>query len=225
MSMLPRRNLGNPNNVGVTTATLSTIAHTETKVNIDSIRMLCGALQIGSQISDPEGTLGVLTHVSDELYIRTISSGGGSGAISVPNDHFFMSEAERDLFFAGDIEEDTYCVIGTTPPTLQRYQDGDWIDITAVVQGQKGEPGPSGEPGQPGRDGTDGIDGGIEEAPDDGKQYDYIGCLYPVCGGEVFCYFVQALHYFALHNPKVSFAFAGEHYSRNNVGAVGSLGV
>jgi hypothetical protein len=85
---------------------------------------------------------------------------GGTGVISVPSEHFFTSEAERDAFFTLTIDEGTFCVITTSPPILQKYQNGVWTDITPIIQGQKGDPG---EPGIQGEQGIQGEPGSYND--------------------------------------------------------------
>jgi len=70
--------------------------------------------------------------------------GSGSGALSVPDDAFFADETERDAFFDANTDrlvEGAYCV---TDGVLQKYINGGWVDMTAVIRGPEGKPGKDG---------------------------------------------------------------------------------
>jgi hypothetical protein len=65
-----------------------------------------------------------------------------SGAIAVEDDHFFSDETDRDTFFSGITpEEGTFVVITDNPVILQKYIDGQWVDVSVAIRGRKGDKG------------------------------------------------------------------------------------
>lgn len=78
---------------------------------------------------------------------------GGGGALNVPSDQIFNSEAERDTYFANNpakLTEGAQCIIVTNAPAglYQVYTSGAWEDRSQVVRGPQGEKGDKGDTGE-----------------------------------------------------------------------------
>jgi len=61
--------------------------------------------------------------------------------VTIADKHIFSSEAARDAYFAsnpGELEEGLYVQAGTQ---FFRYHDGEWVEVTAIIQGPKGDKG------------------------------------------------------------------------------------
>jgi len=79
--------------------------------------------------------------------------------VTIADKHIFSSEAARDAYFAsnpGELEEGLYVQAGTQ---IFRYHDGEWVEVTAIIQGPKGEKGDQGEKGEKGDKGDQGPKG------------------------------------------------------------------
>ena len=64
--------------------------------------------------------------------------------MTIADKHIFSSEAARDAYFAsnpGELEEGLYVQAGTQ---FFRYHDGEWVEVTAIIQGPKGDKGDTG---------------------------------------------------------------------------------
>jgi hypothetical protein len=107
-------------------------------------------------------------------------TGGGSGAISVPDAYFFPDDWTRDAYFAdpqhvAEIQTGMYAV---TAGVLQRYDGDFWIDMSAAVRGPKGDTGAKGDTGSkgdqgdPGAQGAAGPKGGTGDRGDTGAKGD-----------------------------------------------------
>ena len=66
-------------------------------------------------------------------------TGGGSGAISVPSNYFFIDDAARDAYFAANAAELVEGVSVVVAGVLQKYISGVWTDMTAVIKGDDGK--------------------------------------------------------------------------------------
>lgn len=87
--------------------------------------------------------------------------GGGAGAIVVADNHRFVDAAARDAYFVAhpsELADDLYVVTGTQ---LQQYDLATtaWLDMSAVIKGDKGDKGDTGANGANGTNGTNGVDG------------------------------------------------------------------
>ena len=75
--------------------------------------------------------------------------GDGGGALDIPSDQIFNSNAERDTFFTNNpakLFEGAQCVVLTSPPEglYQVYTSGSWENRSAIIQGPQGEKGDAG---------------------------------------------------------------------------------
>lgn len=75
--------------------------------------------------------------------------GDGGGALDIPSDQIFNSNAERDTFFTNNpakLVEGAQCVVLTSPPEglYQVYTSGSWENRSAIIQGPQGPKGDSG---------------------------------------------------------------------------------
>jgi hypothetical protein len=73
----------------------------------------------------------------------TIARGLALGAVRVASRHVFTSEMDRTVYFSNnpdELKEGTYifCV-----NQLQRYENGQWIDRSSAIKGEKGDTGTS----------------------------------------------------------------------------------
>lgn len=78
------------------------------------------------------------------------TNGGGSGGIVVPDENFFATTADRDVYFTANpdkLKEGVQAVTGTNPATLWRYDGAIWVDVTAIIRGPKGDTGATGATG------------------------------------------------------------------------------
>ena len=75
--------------------------------------------------------------------------GDGGGALDIPSDQIFNSNAERDSFFTNNpakLFEGAQCVVLTSPPEglYQVYTSGSWENRSAIIQGPQGPKGDAG---------------------------------------------------------------------------------
>lgn len=75
--------------------------------------------------------------------------GDGGGALDIPSDQIFNSNAERDTFFTNNpakLVEGAQCVVLTSPPEglYQVYTSGSWENRSAIIQGPQGPKGDAG---------------------------------------------------------------------------------
>ena len=68
-------------------------------------------------------------------------AGGGTGAITVADDHFFESDVARDAYFTSNPDELVTGLYVVVSGQLQKYDGTDFIDYSAVVRGPAGADG------------------------------------------------------------------------------------
>lgn len=74
-------------------------------------------------------------------HVLELEEATGGGAIAVPSDQLFDNYTDRDEFFVEHpdrLEEGAYCVVNGV---LEQYINGEWVDMSAAIQGTTGDPG------------------------------------------------------------------------------------
>ena len=95
----------------------------------------------------------ILVYDSTTQKFINAANESGSGALAMNPNHEFANTTERDAYFAAhpsELEQGTFIAVGTG---FQQYDDGVWVDRTAVVRG------PAGTNGTDGKDGVNGSQG------------------------------------------------------------------
>jgi len=95
--------------------------------------------------------------------------GKGNGLLDIKSNHIFITNTERDNYFItnpSEIKENLYVYNNSK---LQKYESGQWVDRTPVVQGDKGD---IGEKGTSIQSITDIESNKIRITLDDGTNYD-----------------------------------------------------
>ena len=96
------------------------------------------------------------------MAVRPVGGGGSGGGISIAEDMFFTSTAQRDTFTTNNpnrIRVGIMCAV-TTGSVVAYYQRiaNSWVSANTVVQGRKGDRGTDGINGTNGTNGTNGLD-------------------------------------------------------------------